>query len=177
MDVVRATRIPVIETRRLILRPLEVEEFDDYSALWADPVVTRFIGGRPHTRDEAWGRFLRHIGTWSVFGYGFWGVEHKATGRLVGEAGFQDLKRAMQPSIEGLPEAGWCLLPDTHGQGLATEAVEAVTGWSDANLPAPRTVCIIDPDNLASLRVAEKCGYREVARIAYRDKPTVLLER
>lgn len=173
----KATGVPVIETERTILRSHRMEDFDAYAAMWVDPVVTRFIGGKPRTREESWMRFLRHAGLWSLLGYGFWAIEEKATGRFIGEAGFHDLKRDMEPSIEGIPEAGWALVPAVHGAGLATEIVSRVHGWGDETFGRARTVCIIDPENTASLNVAVKCGYREVTRTLYHDAPTILLER
>jgi RimJ/RimL family protein N-acetyltransferase len=173
----QATVAPVIETQRTILRAHRLQDFDAYAAMWADPVVTRFIGGKPRTREESWMRFLRHAGLWSLLGYGFWAVEDKATGRFVGEAGFHDLKRDIEPSIEGIPEAGWALAPAVHGTGLATEVVGRVLAWGEETFGRTKTVCIIDPENTASLNVAGKVGYREVLRTTYHDAPTVLLER
>jgi RimJ/RimL family protein N-acetyltransferase len=72
---------------------------------------------------------------------------------------------------------GWVLAPWAHGRGLATEAVRAVLAWSDANLPGTRTVCMIDPGNRASMRVADKCGYRVYAETTYMGDPTRLCER
>ncbi|MER9488253.1 GNAT family N-acetyltransferase [Mesorhizobium sp. M0220] len=168
---------PVIETSRTVLRPHRLDDFDAYVAMWADPVVTRFIGGKPRTREESWMRFLRHAGLWSLLGYGFWAVEEKATSRFIGEAGFHDLKRDMTPSIEGIPEAGWALVSGVHGQGLASEVVARVLAWGDEAFAAAKTVCIIDPENTGSLNVAAKCGYGEVLRTVYQDKPTILLQR
>lgn len=167
--------IPVIETERTILRPHRLADFDAYAEMWADPVVTRFIA-KPRTREESWQRFLRHAGSWSLIGYGFWAVEEKATGRFIGEAGFHDLKRDIEPSIEGIPEAGWGFVADKHGQGIASEVVGAFVTWADGRFGG-RTVCIIDPRNGASLRVAEKHGYREIDRTTYHGEPTILLER
>ncbi|MEO5326314.1 GNAT family N-acetyltransferase [Mesorhizobium sp. CC13] len=166
--------IPVIETERAILRPHRLDDFETYAEMWADPVVTRFIA-KPRTREESWQRFLRHAGSWSLIGYGFWAVEEKATGRFVGEGGFHDLKRDLVPSIEGTPEAGWGFVADMHGKGLASEVVGGFVKWADGRFA--RTVCIIDPGNSASLRVAEKNGYREIGRTAYHGNPTILLER
>lgn len=166
--------ISVIETERTILRPHRLDDFDAYAEMWADPVVTHFIGRR--SREESWQRFLRHAGLWSLIGYGFLAIEEKATGRFIGEGGFHDLKRDMAPSIEGVPEAGWALVADAHGKGLATEIVEALVAWADRRFDG-RTVCIIDPRNGASLRVAEKCGYREIGRTVYHSEPIILLER
>ncbi|TGQ71065.1 MAG: GNAT family N-acetyltransferase [Mesorhizobium sp.] len=173
----QATTAPVIETQRTILRAHRLDDFDAYVTMWSDAGVTRFIGGKPRTREESWMRFLRHAGLWSLLGYGFWAIEEKATGRFIGEAGFHDLKRDMEPSIEGIPEAGWALAPTVHGAGFATEVVGRVLAWGEETLGRARTVCIIDPQNTASLNVATKCGYSEVTRLLYHDKPTILLER
>ncbi|MCJ8158264.1 GNAT family N-acetyltransferase [Sphingomonas sp. LaA6.9] len=149
---------PVIETPRLILRADRAEDFDDFATLWADAAVTRFIGGKPFTRTESWTRFLRNAGLWPVLGYGYWAIEDRSTGAYRGNIGFADFERGID-SIRGVPEAGWVLHPQAHGQGLATEIVGAITRWADANLPHPETACIIDPGNVPSIRVAEKNGF------------------
>ena len=168
--------IPTIETERLILRGHHVDDFDAHAALWGDPVVTRFIGGVPQTREQAWVRLLRHAGMWQVMGFGFWAVTDKATGRLLGEAGFHDLKRELTPSVEGMLETGWGFVPDAHGKGIATETVSAVIAWGRQNHPHMRITCLIDPQNVASIRVAEKQGFREFARTTYHGGPTILFE-
>jgi RimJ/RimL family protein N-acetyltransferase len=170
-------QVPEIRTSRVILRAHGRADFEDYAGMWAEPSVTRFIGGRARSREESWLRLLRHRGMWSMLGYGFWAIEDRESGALAGEAGFHDLKRAMTPSIEGLPEAGWALRGDWQGKGLASEVVEAMLDWADRSLPDERTVCIIDPDNLASLRVAEKCGYVTAGPVVYGDSRPLLLER
>jgi RimJ/RimL family protein N-acetyltransferase len=175
--IARLTAAPLLETERTILRPHRLDDFDAYCAMWIEPAVFRFIGGRARDREESWQRFLRHPGLWSILGFGSWAIEDKASGRFVGEAGFHDLKRAIEPSIEGVPEAGWALAPEAHGKGLATEVVSRVLAFSDEVLGAPRTVCIVDPENVASLNVAGKCGFREFARTEYHEHATILLER
>ncbi len=145
--------------------------------MWADPAVTPFIGGKPSTREESWARLLRYGGLWPLLGFGYWVVEEKDTSRFVGEVGFADFHRPLEPSFGDAPEAGWALAYWAHGKGYATEAVQAATSWSDTNLCAPRTVCMISPENVASLAVARKCGYREFARTTFREKPTILFER
>lgn len=169
--------IPVIETGRLLLRGMTQGDFEAQAAMWADPVVTRFIGGVPLSREQAWIRHLRHIGSWQVMGFGFWAVIDKATNRLIGEAGFHDLKRDLTPSIEGTLETGWGFVPDAHGKGVATETVSAVLAWGDENRPAMRMTCLIDPGNTVSIRVAEKHGFREFARSTYHGAPTIVFER
>jgi len=168
---------PVLETDRLILRPHAMADFNAYVAMWANPEVARFISGKPRTREESWLRFPRHSGMWSLLGYGFWAIEEKATGRFVGEAGFHEARREIEPSIEGTPEAGWGIAPDVHGRGYATEVMQRVLDWGRLRFGATRCVCIIDPENVASLGVARKCGFREVLRTTYHGEPTILFER
>jgi len=172
-----ADTIPVVETQRTTLRGHRLSDFDAAAALWADLAVTRHIGGRAMTREEVWSRLLRYAGLWSLFGFGYWVIEEKGSGRFLGEAGFQNLRRDIAPAFDDVPEAGWVLAPAAQGRGLATEVAMAIHGWSDRMLGGARTVCIIDPDNVASIRVAEKCGYREVVHTSYKASPVILFER
>jgi RimJ/RimL family protein N-acetyltransferase len=169
--------VPVIETERLTLRGHGLDDFADSFVLWSDAQVTRFIGGRPSTQEEAWGRLLRYIGHWSLLGFGYWAIQEKATGRFIGETGFAEGKREIEPSLIGIPEAGWALSPHVHGKGYATEAVQAVVAWGERHFGSVRTACIIAPENTPSIRVAEKCGYREIQRTTYKDNPTIMYVR
>jgi RimJ/RimL family protein N-acetyltransferase len=169
--------IPGIETERLTLRAHRLEDFVDSAAMWGDPEVTRYIGGRPFSKEEVWTKLLRYVGHWSVMGFGYWVARDRATGRFVGEVGFADFKREIEPSLDGAPEIGWALAPWAHGRGLATEAVRAANAWGVAHFESGRTVCLISPENLASIRVAEKCGYKEFKRTTYKGQPTILFER
>lgn len=166
-----------LETERLLLRIPRMDDFGESAAMWADPEVTRYIGGRPCSAEEAWSRFLRYIGHWSLLGFGYWVIREKASGRFVGEVGFADFRRDMQPSFDGAPEIGWVLASWAHGKGLATEVVRAAVAWSDTRFGSGRTVCLIAPENVASLRVAHKCGYAEFARTTYKGGPVILCER
>lgn len=142
--------------------------------MWADPMVTRYIGGKPFAEEESWARLLRYVGHWVLLGFGYWVVEEKATGKFVGEIGFADYKRDMQPSLKDMPEIGWVLAAQFHGNGYATEAVRAAVGWGDAHFGASQTACIIHPENLPSIRVAAKCGYREFQLATYKGWPTIV---
>ncbi len=145
--------------------------------MWSHPEVTRHIGGRPFTEEEVWGRVLRYIGHWTALGFGYWAIRDRSTGQYVGEVGFADFRRELQPSLDGAPEIGWALVPAAHGRGLATEAVRAVVAWGDVHFGKRRTACLISPGNLASIRVAQKCGYQEFHRTLYKGEPTILFER
>ena len=169
--------IPIIETERLILRGHRKEDFRDCADMWAHPDVVRYIGGRPFSGEEVWARLLRYVGHWQWMGYGFWAIEEKATGTFAGELGFAEVKREMEHPIQGVPEIGWVLAPRTHGQGYATEAVRAVVAWGDRHFGSARTVCLIHPDNLRSVHVAEKCGYKEIQRTTYKGQAALIFDR
>jgi len=170
------TAAPTLETARLRLRAHTRADFENCAALWADPEVVRFLGGKPNTREECWNRVLRQAGLWAFTGMGNWLVE-TWDGAFVGEIGFLWLKREIEPRIEGFPEMGWITQPNAHGKGYASEAVAAALAWGDANLAQRRYTAIIHPDNAASLNVARKAGFTEYARGIYHNDPIVLLER
>ncbi|PMS17823.1 GNAT family N-acetyltransferase [Trinickia dabaoshanensis] len=166
-----------IDTERLMLRLPSREHFERSVAMWSDAEVTRFIGGRSFTREETWARLLRYVGHWQMLDYGYWVVLERETGSYIGEVGFADYHRDLGPTSSGAPEAGWALVPRVHGKGYATEAVRAATRWADRRWPNGRTICMIDPQNALSLRVAEKCGYAPVRRATYRGVESTICER
>jgi len=167
----------VLETARLRLRPHRADDLDALLAMWSDPIVTRYIGGKPSTEQQTWMRLLGYAGHWSLLGFGYWAVDEKETGAFAGELGFANYKREIAPSMREVPELGWALASHAHGRGFATEAVRAVLAWGDANLRSERTVCLINVENAASVRVAEKCGYRIFERTQFGERPTLFLER
>ena len=145
--------------------------------MWSDPIVTRFIGGKPSSEQQAWSRLLVYAGHWALMRFGYWAVEEKASGEFIGEVGYADYKRDIDPRMRDVPELGWAFASRVHGHGYATEAVRAVVAWGDAQFESVRTVCLIHPDNLASARVAQKCGYREFESKLFNDRPTAFFER
>lgn len=152
--------VPVLETPRLCLRGHRADDYATLAMLWADPVVMRYMGGQPLTAQEVWLRLLRYPGLWCLLGYGFWAIEETASGRLIGDIGYMDVKRAMEPPLDGMPELGWMLASDAQGKGYAGEALQAVLAWGRAHFGPHRAGCIIDPDNTASIRLATKAGFR-----------------
>jgi RimJ/RimL family protein N-acetyltransferase len=173
---VKKTAVPVIETKRLMMRAHTADDLAAAAAMWADPVVTRHIGGKPSAEPQTWSRLLNYAGLWALLGYGYWAVEEKSSGRYIGDVGFADFKRGL-PAIAGVPELGWALVSSAHGKGYATEAARAACDWGDKRFNPRRTVCMIDPGNTASVRVAEKCGFRKFKRATYKDAPTILFAR
>jgi RimJ/RimL family protein N-acetyltransferase len=168
-------KVPVLETERLVLRGHTLDDYEDCVSMWTDPGVTKFIGGKPSTREEVWLRMLRYPGHWALLGFGYWVIRERGTNKFVGEIGLADFHRDIEPAIDA-PETGWALSSWAHGKGLATEALKGVLAWSDAHL-SKRTLCLIDPSNKPSLRVAEKVGYRELRQGIYKGHPSIIFER
>lgn len=169
--------IPVLETDRLVLRGFRSDDLDALTAMWERPEVVRYVSSVPLSREQSWVRLLRHIGMWSVMGFGFWAITDKATGLLIGESGFHEMRRGLVPSIEGTMEAGWGLIPEYHGRGYASEVLETILPWAEANHRGAEITCIIDPDNAASIRLAQRHGFQEFARSTYQDSDIVVFRR
>src|ERR1700744_1056778 len=110
----RHSAAPMLMTDRLRLRAHTVADFESSAAVWGDSEVTRFIGGRPFTAEESWTRLLRCAGHWALMGFGYWAVEERATGKFIGEAGFMDFRRDIEPPVVDIPEAGWAFAPEAH---------------------------------------------------------------
>ena len=167
---------PVIETERLILRGFEPQDFEPYHAMWSEPEVLRYTSGVAKTKRESWTMVLRHFAQWQWLGYGYWAVLDKASGKFIGEMGIGDFRRELPfPLTE--PEPGWILTTSNHGKGIGYEACQAIMAWADANLELPKTSCLISPNNLPSMRLAQKLGFVEVHRFVTNEKPWVIMHR
>lgn len=169
--------VPAIETARLALRAHRRDDYDAECVMWADPAVVRFIGGKPSTPQQVWSRLLTYMGHWPAMGYGYWAIEEQSSGRFIGEIGFADFKRDIDAAMQNVPELGFALVPSAHGKGFASEAVAAVLAWGDAHLPSKRTVCMVNEDNAASLRIVQNAGYRVFEQAVFNESPVLFLER
>ncbi len=167
---------PVLETDRLILRPISLNDWEAYAAAWADPEMTAFIGGGPRDRTTNWSKYIAAAGLWPVCGFGYWSLVDRETGAFVGNGGLSRFERGI-PELDGYPEIGWTIIPSEWGRGYATEAVRAALVWSDTVLKASETRCIIDPANTMSLRVADKLGFVRLSEIESSLGLSVLMAR
>ena len=159
------------------MRGFEGGDFDAYLTTMQDPEVMRYIGGEALGREEATRRISMFAGFWQVQGRGMWGVELKEGGPIVGQVGLFDLRRDMQPSIEGMPEMGWIFDRSVHGQGIAYEAASAALAWHDAMYGRLEIPAIISLGNDASMKLAEKLGFVRDADATYRNEPIALFRR
>jgi len=142
-----------IETERLLLRQFREQDFDAYFRIASHPDVRRAFHrvDRP-SRDETWRSMAMLAGVWTIRGYGYWAVELKETGELIGRVG------AWFPLWYPEVEVGWLIARERWGSGYATEAGAETLRQVFANLGVEHASSLIHPDNVASRRVAEKLG-------------------
>jgi RimJ/RimL family protein N-acetyltransferase len=167
----------MIETARLMLRPSTLEDYEPYAAMVAEPEVYRYASAAPMSREDAWHRILSRTGHWAALGYGLFAVIDRQSGAFVGETGLGKFRRGLGPDFDADDEAAWVFTGTVHGKGIAQEAARAALGWYDRTRQQRRSVCIIRPENEASLRLAAKLGYRPYDERTYRDRPILFLER
>ena len=169
--------IPTLQTARLTLRGHRAGDFPDCFAMWSDPEVTRHIGGKPSTRPQTWMRMLTYIGHWSLLGFGYWAIEEKATGKFVGESDSRTFAAGRCPRCPTCPKWDGRSPRRFTVAGTRRKRLAGAIAWADGHFESPRTVCMIDCENAASVRVAEKCGYRTFERTIIDDRATLFLER
>ena len=140
-----------IETERLILRPIEAQDFPRWAEFMADAESTRFLGG-PTPPSTAWRGMMSVAGAWHLTGVGMLSVIEKSSGLWVGRLG------PWRP--EGWPgtEVGWGLHRDAWGKGFAAEGATAALDYAFDVLDWDEVIHCIAPDNRPSERVAERLG-------------------
>ncbi len=156
-----------LETDRLTLRQWELNDFNAYAEMVAEPDVMRYLSssGTPMSRFAAWRSFSNNVGHWSLRGFGMFAVVERSSEHLVGRIG------PWHP--EGWPgfEIGWTLNRAHWGQGYATEAVKACISHAFTELGRSHIISLIDPENTRSIRVAQRVGERLEGRVELPDFP------
>ena len=148
--------LPELETARLSLRRLTVDDAAFVVALYNQPSFIENIGDRGVRTVEDAQRFLCQgpIAMYAQHGFGLWHVSRRADGVGVGMCGL--LKR------DNLPDAdvGYALFPEFWGQGYASEAVCGTLEHAGHVLGLRRVLAVVSPGNQGSIRVLEKAGMR-----------------
>jgi RimJ/RimL family protein N-acetyltransferase len=144
------TTVPTLHTERLLLRAYRREDFDVFAAHLADPVSAAHLG--LSDRPAAWRIFCAQAGLWLLDGAGWWTVEDRTTGQIVGNVGafFREDATVM--------ELGWNTYRAFAGQGLASEAAAAALHHALTIRREPSVRALITSTNTSSLRVARRLG-------------------
>lgn len=145
----------ILETRCLLLRHLALSDLDDLWGLYRDPGITKYIPDAPRSREEAREELEWHMNSHPLYPeLRLWATIHKETGKFIGRCGL------LPWTIEGRREVevAYTLAREFWSQGLGTEAAQGILDHGFEKLELKRLVCLIDPDNQASQRAAEKIG-------------------
>jgi len=154
----------VLETDRLVLRKLSVDDAEFILELVNEPSWLRFIGDKGvRTIDDARNYILRGpIASYERFGFGLYSTELKDSGIPIGICGL--VKRE---ALEN-PDIGFAFLPKFWGKGYAYESASAVLGFAKDDLGLTRILAITTPDNYSSIKLLEKVGmcFKELVRFS-----------
>lgn len=147
----------ILETKRLLIRELSLEDTGALLALYNDPAARRFLEAPeqdPAKEIKRLDRYIRRV--YGLCGYGYWALVEKATGALIGLAGFR-----LKTSKEGRAELGYLVREDKRGQGFAFEACSHIIGFALQNLPFTGIEAQADPKNTASICLLVKLGLKK----------------
>ena len=144
----------VAETPRLILRQLTSDDIDELAAIYADPVVMRFFGSTYTCESTKQWLEERVFKCYEQRGWGLWATIYKMDNELIGRCGL------IPQLVDGQEEVeiGYLLAKEYWGMGLATEAACVSRDYGLEKLRANRLISLIDPENIASQKVAKKVG-------------------
>jgi len=154
-------KMPILETARLLLRPLTLADVGPLFALTTIPEVIRYVGNRPSGSIDDARRYLESgaLRDYEVHGYGRHAVVLKETGAVIGFHGFKVMTEI------GETELGYRLLPAHWGKGLASEAAKVLVAHAWRGLGLARIVSVIHPENAASKNVVRKLGMKFERRV------------
>jgi ribosomal-protein-alanine N-acetyltransferase len=146
----------IARTQRLILRHLRMDDGDAMDRLFGDSEVMRFgDGARSPEQVRQWiSRWVDDL--YLRWGFGMWALVRQVDERTVGYCGLSRFPDRVGPNET---EIGFRLERPLWGQGFASEAVAAARDYAWTALGLPKLVAIIDPANVASIRVVERAGF------------------
>ena len=143
----------VLETSRLLLRQFVPQDADALAAVLGDPVAMQYYPAAFDRKGvEEW--INKNIARYQRDGHGLWAMLLKESGELIGDCGC---------ALQGVEsrneiEVGYHVRRDLWGNGYATEAARGCMEYAFTSLGFDRVISLIRPENVQSIRVAEKNG-------------------
>lgn len=152
-----------LETDRLIIKPLSLENLDDYAAMVADPEVQRYLNdGIPRTRDYATEYIEDLVKLQKEKGFTRYGVFDRGDASLLGHCGYKD--------IEGRIDIGWTYVQRAWGRGIGTEAATAVLRYGFDVLEFGIITARTAPENKGSIGVMKAAGMSFSSRFVWQNE-------
>lgn len=145
----------ILKTERLILRELVPQDADALAAVLGDPVAMQYYPA-PFNRKEVEEWIERNRQRYQREGYGLWAMLLRDSDEVIGDCGCYLREIEGRSSVE----IGYHVRRDLQGNGYATEAAQACIQYAFNKLGLDRVISLIRPENVPSIRVAEKNGLR-----------------
>ena len=154
-----------LETQRLRLRHFTYDDLQIMFELNSDPEVIKYADTPVKNLEETKQRLEQgQLSDYKKYGYGRFAVEMKETGKVIGFCGIKYL-----PEID-LPELGFRYLTEYWGRGIGTEAAQVCVEFARDDLKIKKLIALIIPENIASIRLAEKLGMKKGPTIHIYDE-------
>ena len=152
----------ILETKRLILRPMQAADIDALLVIFTDPEVMALFDSPPFDRGQMSNWLQRNLDHQEEYGYGLFSVILKANGLLIGDCGLEVME------VDGVQaaELGYDFRSDYWNQGYATEAASAVRDYAFDVLKLPHLISLIRVKNAASQRVSQKVGMQRISEFS-----------
>ena len=158
---------PVLTGKHVVLRPYRASDLDRLTQFYQSPRAA-YVGG-PQTRDKVWRELGYDAGMWSLLGFGTWAIEERSSGEFAGAVALN------HPTDYPETELGWILFESFEGKGYALEATRMAREFAFSTLAMTTLVSYIDPDNIRSIRLAERLGaVRDLHAKTPHDEPCLV---
>jgi ribosomal-protein-alanine N-acetyltransferase len=161
----------IVETERLELRPLTMNDLDALALIYRDSEVRKYFPEGTLTYEQTREELEWIIDVYyAQHGFGLWATTHKQTNEFIGRCGL------LPWTIDGRSEVevAYLLARAYWGRGLGTEAARAILAYGFEDLHLSRLICLIDPGNEASINVALKIGMRLEREAEIDGEPTLI---
>jgi RimJ/RimL family protein N-acetyltransferase len=154
--------VTVLETERLVLRRMSIADAGFILRLLNEPSFLRYIGDKGVRTEADAGRYILTgpMESYERLGFGLYLVELKETGEAIGMCGL--LKRGWLPHVD----VGFAFLPRFWSMGYAFEAASTVLAHARQGFRLQRILAIASPDNVASINLLAKLGFRPEGSVA-----------
>jgi len=154
--------LDILETKRLKVREMTLDDIDRLYEIYAEPSITKYMEGLYPDRQEELEFSKSYIeNMYGFYGYGLWIVVEKASGRIIGRAGLSNREADGEVCLE----LGYVIAKESQKKGYATEVSQAILEYAKDELGATKVIALMKSENEASVRTAEKLGFKEVCEV------------
>jgi ribosomal-protein-alanine N-acetyltransferase len=165
----KTTMGTIIETNRMRLRELNMDDIDNLLQIFSDPLAMKYY---PSTKNwEETREWINwNLRNYKEYGIGLWAAQSKNSGQFIGQVGIVPQKIEEETEYE----IGYLFVRKYWGKGLATEGAMACIEYGFHMLGRERLISLIAPSNEPSIRVAERIGMSLEKQIIRRGKETLV---